>query len=248
MDAGSEAALLDEIADLRAAGHAVILVHGGGPEIDRELARRGVQTQRVDGLRVTSEHALEAVEAVLCATTNKRLVRACLERGIPAAGISGQDGALLNARRIYAPSGGDLGFVGEIAAVNPEILIALLEAGFLPVVSPIAVSEDGAHAYNVNADTAAGAIAAAVRADAYVAITNVERVRANPEDPASAIDRLDLAQAQAFAESPACAGGMKPKILAAVDSVRSGAGRAYICSAKQRAIARALGGQATVIE
>lgn len=247
MDAGSEAALLDEIAGLRADGHAVILVHGGGPEIDRELARRGVQTTRVDGLRVTGEDALEAVEAVLCATINKRLVRACLQRGMAAAGISGEDGALLAARRAYAPSGADLGYVGEIAAVNPALVEALIAAQFLPVVSPIAVSEDGSHAYNVNADTAAGALAGAVRADAYVVLTNVERVRADADDPGSAIDSLDLKQARAFAASAACAGGMKPKILAAIEAVANGAGRAYICAAKPGAVACALSGQATII-
>jgi acetylglutamate kinase len=247
MDAGSEAALLDEFTELRAAGHAVILVHGGGPEIDRELARRGVRTDRIDGLRVTGEDALEAVEAVLCAT-NKRLVRACLQRGIAAAGVSGEDGALLVARRAYSPSGADLGYVGEIASVNPALLNALVDAGLLPVVSPIAVAQDGAHAYNVNADTAAGALAAALRADAYVAITNVERVRADPEDPASAIERMTLAQAADFAASPACAGGMKPKIRAAIDAVGNGAQRAYICGAAPQAVARALSGQATIIE
>lgn len=247
MGEASDGALLSELADLRAAGHAVILVHGGGPEIDEALSRRGLATRRVDGLRVTDEPALEVAEAVLCATANKRLVRLCLQHGIPALGISGQDAALIRVRRALSPSGYDLGYVGEIVAVDPAPLFALLNAGYLPVVSPIAVDERAQHAYNVNADTVAGAIAAAVKADAYIALTNVERVLRNPADPQSAIAEISVGEALHFAGSDACEGGMKPKMLAAIDAVAGGARRAYICRAKPGAIAQALAGNATVI-
>jgi acetylglutamate kinase len=242
-----DAALLSEIADLRAAGHAVILVHGGGPEIDEALSARGLVTERVDGLRVTDERALEVAEAVLCATANKRLVRACLKHGIKAFGLSGQDGGLITVRRKLSPTGQNLGFVGEVVAVDPTPLLTLLAAGYLPIVSPIAVDEGARHAYNVNADTVAGAIAAAVKADAYIALTNVDRVLSDPSDPASAIDRLTVNDARRFAASDACASGMKPKMLAAIDAVCGGALRAYICGVKPRAIANALAGNATVI-
>lgn len=247
MGGGADAALLSELADLRAAGHAVILVHGGGPEIDEALGRRGLLTRRVDGLRVTDEDALEVAEAVLCATANKRLVRMCLQHGISAVGISGQDGALIRVRRALSPSGYDLGYVGEIVSVDPAPLLALLDAGYLPVVSPIAVDERAYHAYNVNADTVAGAIAAAVKADAYIALTNVERVLRDPSDPSTAIEQIGVADALHFASSDACAGGMKPKMLAAVDAVTGGAQRAYICAARPGAIASALAGNATMI-
>ena len=247
MGDGVDDALLGEIAALRAAGYAVILVHGGGPEIDEALTQRGLTTNRIDGLRVTDAAALQVAESVLCATANKRLVRACLQRDIPAVGISGQDGGLIRVRRAISPSGGDLGFVGEIVAVDPAPLIALLEAGYVPVVSPIAIDQRAHHAYNVNADTVAGAIAAAVKADAYVAITNVDRVLRDPADPASAIDSFSLGDALQFASSDACESGMKPKMLAAIDAVAGGAARAYICSAKPGAISSALAGDATVI-
>ena len=247
MGAAVDAALIEEVAALRGEGRQLVVVHGGGPEIDQALERAGVATHRVDGLRVTDAPALEIAEAVLCATANKRLVRACLERGIPAVGISGQDGGLVRARRALSPSGQDLGFVGEVASVDPAPLLALLSAGYLPVVSPVAAGEDFRHAYNVNADTVAGAIAAALKADAYVALTNVERVLADPADPQSRIDVLPLAQARAFAQSAACASGMKPKMLAAIAAVAGGARRAYICAAKPGAIVSALAGNATVI-
>jgi acetylglutamate kinase len=247
MSPAVDAALLKEIADLRAAGHAVILVPGGGPEIDQALNARGIITERVDGLRVTDEAALEVAEAVLCATANKRLVRACLQHGIPAIGVSGQDGAMVKAGRKLSPSGQSLGFVGEIVEVDPAPLHALLHAGYLPVVSPIAVDVAAQHAYNVNADTVAGAIAAAVKADAYIALTNVDRVLRDPADPLSGIAALTLQDAETFAASDACASGMKPKMLAAIDAVSRGAARAYICGIQPRAIARALAGHATVI-
>jgi acetylglutamate kinase len=247
MSAGVDSALLKEIAELRAAGHAVILVHGGGPEIDQALNERGAVMQRVEGLRVTDRAALDVAEAVLCATANKRLVRACLQHGIPAIGLSGQDGGLVKARRKLSPSGQSLGYVGEIVDVDPAPLQALLNAGYLPIVSPIAIDVSGGHALNVNADTVAGAIAAAVKADAYVALTNVDRVLRDPADPASAIETLTLADAQQFVASDACAGGMKPKMLAAIDAVSGGATRAYICGIRPRAITSALAGYATVI-
>jgi acetylglutamate kinase len=244
---GDDKALLSELAELRAAGHAVILVHGGGPEIDAALARQGVKTRRVDGLRVTGADALEIVEAVLCATTNKRLVRACLQQGIPAVGISGEDGGLIRARAATSPAGDDLGFVGEITSVDPAPLLALLKGGFLPIVAPLAVDEDSAHAYNVNADTAAGAIAGAVRADAYITLTNVSRVLRDQANPSSAIHELSVSEAQAFARSDACASGMKPKMLAAIGAITGGALRAYICAARPGAIASALAGNATIV-
>jgi acetylglutamate kinase len=247
MGADVDAALLDEIAHLRTGSHEVILVNGGGPEIDEALSRRGLATRRVDGLRVTDSDALEVAEAVLCATANKRLVRACLQRSIPAIGVSGQDGAMIKVRRAFSPSGYDLGFVGEIVAVDAAPLLTLLEAGYLPVVSPIAVDERAQHAYNVNADTVAGAIAAAVKADAYIALTNVDRVLRDPKDPASAVDAFSIPDALQFASSEACVSGMRPKMLAAIDAVAGGAARAYICGAKPGAIGAALAGNATII-
>ena len=247
MNPGADEALLDDVATLRGAGTAVVLVHGGGPDIDAVLDARGIRTERVDGLRITGADAIDAIEAVLCGTANKRLVRACARRGIPAIGISGEDGGLIRARRQTSPSGADLGFVGEVVAVDPAPLLALLNAGYLPVVSPVAVAADGTCAYNVNADTAAGAIAAALKADAYVAVTNVQRVRANPGDATSGIDVMNLSRARTFAQSDACEGGMRPKLLAAIAAVAGGAARAYIGGSSPRAVSAALAGNATTI-
>ncbi len=224
--------VLREIAGLWAAGTRIVLVHGGGPEIDRALAQRRIPTRRIDGMRVTDVPTLEATEAVLCGTINKRLVRDCTALGIPAAGISGQDGSTLVARKLLPESGADLGLVGEVVTCDPKLLRALLDAGFLPVVAPLAIATDAAHAYNVNADLAAAAIAGALKASAFIMLTNVPRVLRDRDDPASGIDRLTLAEARAFATSDACEGGMKPKMDAAVAALENGSRTVHICDAE----------------
>lgn len=239
--------LLLELAGRLAQGDRFVLVHGGGPEIDRSLEERGIRTERVAGQRVTDAATLETVEAVLCGSLNKRLVRAALAAGIPAAGISGEDARLLVAERARGEGGADLGFVGEIVACNSEILVSLLDAGFVPIVAPLAISRDGAQRYNVNADLAAAAIAAALRTDAFILVTNVARVLRDVDDPHSGIDRMTPQEARAFAASQACRSSMKPKMLAAAAAVEGGARAAYVCDAKTNAVERALSGDATVI-
>lgn len=239
--------VLAELAMLRAAGSAVVLVHGGGPEIDSALAELGISTSRVDGLRVTDAATLRVTEAVLCASINKRIVRGALALGMPAVGLSGQDGGMLIAERAVGLHGEDLGYVGQIVSTDVRPLRALLDAGLLPVVAPLAVARSGDHAYNVNADLAAAALAGALRADVFVAITNVPRVFRDPSDPSSGIDAFTPEDALRFAAGETCRSSMKPKLLAAAGAVRDGAATAYICSVKPNAIAAAIRGEATMI-
>jgi acetylglutamate kinase len=154
--------LLDEIASLHKWGEAIVLVHGGGPEIDAALAQRGIQTMRIEGQRVTGAATLAVTEAVLCGTINKRIVRALQSLGVNAVGLSGQDAKTLVARRLRASNGEDLGYVGEIANVNTTLIESLLASRLLPVIAPLAIEETLANALNVNADAAAGAVAAAL--------------------------------------------------------------------------------------
>jgi len=230
--------LLEELVALHQTGTPVVLVHGGGPEIDRWLAQRNVPTRRVDGLRVTDEATLEVTEAVLCATINKRLVRACAALGVKAVGISGEDADTLVAQTAHGSHGEDLGYVGDVTACDPSLINLLLAAKYLPVVAPLAVAPDDAH-------LAAAAIAGAVHARAFVMITNVERVRRDPKDPNSGIDRLSLEEARAFVATPACEGGMRPKMHAAIAAVEAGAAASYICG--PQSIAAALAGNATIV-
>jgi acetylglutamate kinase len=245
MGAGGDDPTLDEVAAFAARGERVVLVHGGGPQIDAELRAKAIEEIRVAGLRVTGAASRDIVEYVLCGTVNKALVRALAARGARAVGISGEDGGLLRARRA-APIGDiDLGFVGEIAAVDPRPIAALLDAGFIAVVAPLGIDERDGVALNCNADTAAGAIAGAVCADAYVTITNVAGVRRDLHDPSSVIPRLTLVEAESFLADGTFSDGMIPKMQAAIAAVRSGARRAVIAGAGRGAIDAALRGEGT---
>jgi acetylglutamate kinase len=239
--------LLDDVAARVAAGDQVVLVHGGGPQIDAELAERRIPTVRVDGLRVTDEATLAATERILCGTVNKALVRALLRRDVRAAGISGQDDALLAARPATSRGGAALGFVGEIVEVRSVLLTVLLDAGMVPVVAPIALAEDGTTALNVNADTAAGAIAGALRADAYVVVTNVDRVRRAADDPTSGFARLTASEVRAYLDDGTFDGGMRPKMESALDALGRGARTVLVTGQGPGALAGALAGNGTTI-
>lgn len=242
---GSADPVLDEVASLAARGERVVLVHGGGPQIDAELQRKAIAEVRVKGLRVTGADTRDVVEYVLCGTVNKALVRALAARGAAAVGISGEDGGLLEARRAGSVAGTNLGYVGEIVHVDAKPARALLDAGFVVVIAPLALDRDGGGALNCNADTAAGAIAGALAADAYVVITNVAGVRRDLHDPDSTIPRLTVAQAEGFLADGTFSDGMIPKMRAAIDAVRGGARRAVVAGAGAGAIDAALRGSGT---
>jgi acetylglutamate kinase len=241
---GSEDPTLDEIAALAARGDRIVLVHGGGPQIDAELEAKKIDEVRIQGLRVTGRATRDVVEYVLCGTVNKALVRALAARGSRAVGISGEDGNLLGARRAGTLGGVDLGYVGEITGVDPAAARALLDAGFVVVVAPLALDASGG-ALNCNADSAAGAIAGALAADAFVVITNVSGVRRDRDDPASLIERLTVAEAEALIADGTLTDGMIPKMRAAIGAVRAGAKRAVVAGAGFGAIDAALCGLGT---
>ena len=244
MVAGTDDPVLDEIAALASAGTQIVVVHGGGPQIDSALRERGIVEERIDGLRVTPAAARDVVEAVLCGSVNKDLVRGLLARGARAFGFSGQDGGILTARRLHVP-GGDLGFVGVPVAVDGALLRAVLGLGVLPVIAPLGYDPVENVALNLNADTAAGAIAGALAADAYVVLTNVAGVRRDRDDPASVIPRLTTAQAHAFLSDGTFSDGMRPKMRAAIEAVTGGAARALIAAATRNGIRAALAGAGT---
>jgi acetylglutamate kinase len=222
----AEATLLRAVAEKRQAGEQIVLVHGGGPQIDAELMAKGISTQRIDGLRITDAPTLAVTEAVLCGTINKRLVRALRTRGIDAVGISGQDAGLLTCIQTSP----ELAYVGTVITVNATVIHALLTQGLLPVIAPLGIAANGSTAYNINADTAAGAIAGALKADALIFITNVDKLRSDPTDTTTGIDKLTLTEAIAFAATPACGQAMKPKLAAAIAALQQGATTATIAS------------------
>jgi acetylglutamate kinase len=242
---GGDDPTLDEVATLAARGDGLVLVHGGGPQIDAELHAKAIDEVRIQGLRVTGSATRDVVEYVLCGTVNKAIVRALAARGARAVGISGQDGGLLGARRVGVVGGVDLGYVGEVTAVDPAAARALLADHFIVVVAPLARDLERGDALNCNADTAAGAIAGALHADAYVVITNVAGVRRRIDDPDSVIPRITVAQAEELLADGTLTDGMVPKMRAAMAAVRTGAQRAVIAGAGYGAIDAALRGLGT---
>jgi acetylglutamate kinase len=244
MTAGTDDPVLDEIAALARGGTAVVLVHGGGPQIDAARTLHGIPEERIEGLRVTSAAVRDVVETVLCGTVNKDLVRSLQGRGARAFGFSGQDAGIVRARRMTIAAG-DLGFVGEPVAVDAAAIRGILGLGLLPVIAPLGLDDAAGVALNLNADTAAGAIAAALHADAYVVLTNVAGVRRDVRDPRSMIPRLTVAEARGFLADGTFTDGMIPKMRAAIEAVRGGARRALIAAAAPDGIRNALAGEGT---
>ena len=239
--------VLTDCAALAGEGHRVVLAHGGGPAIDAALKERGIVEKRLAGLRVTGRSSLDVVEFVLCASVNKALVRALQAMGLRAAGISGEDGPTLLARPAPPVDGESLGYVGEVEEVRPGLVLALLDAGFFPVVAPLGVARDGSSAYNLNGDTAAGALAGALGADAFVAITDVAKIRRDVKDPASVVDRLTKDEIAQWRSAGRLEGGMLPKVDAALEALRSGAKRALVAGTGPKPVRAALAGSGTEI-
>lgn len=215
---GSHDTSLDDIAALRADGHRLVLVHGGGATITEWLKLHGVRSRFVRGLRVTDEATLDVVVAVLAGLINKRLVAELSARGARAIGLSGVDGAVLQARRYDA----ELGFVGEVTAVDATAVRSVVEDGAVAVVAPIAVEAVGtgdggprAQLLNVNADTAAGELAAALNAEHLVFLTDVPGVN---DVSGSVAATLTPAQARELIEERVASGGMIPKLEAALSA------------------------------
>jgi acetylglutamate kinase len=210
---------LDELAGQVAgvaADEPVLIVHGGGQEIAALQTRLGIEPVKVDGLRVTDAASLNVAEMVLSGRANKQIVRALLAAGLDAIGLSGVDGRLLAARQKAHPTA-DLGLVGEVTAVRAHLLQRLLQVGLIPVISPISLGNDG-QTYNVNADEAATAIAAALEAEALDFVSNVPGVLDNGE----LVPHLSSDEAEALIANGVIAGGMIPKVRAALDALARG--------------------------
>ncbi|NPA91564.1 MAG: acetylglutamate kinase [Chloroflexi bacterium] len=215
------ARLVDVVRDMHRQ-RALVLVHGGGQAIQLWQKRLGLTPAYVEGLRVTDEASLEVAEAVLSGLVNKYLVSLFINGGIRAAGISGVDDGLVRVTRMVHPQG-DLGRVGEIHHVNPALIHTLLDAGVMPVVSPISLGRDGL-TYNVNADHVARAVAAALRAARLYFISNVPGVLIAGQ----VVRAITAADAERWIEEGFIQGGMIPKVRSAIAAVQQGVGQAVI--------------------
>ena len=217
--------VIEDVVLLKLVGFKPIIVHGGGKEISRWVSKVGMETQFVNGLRVTDADTMELAEMVL-SKVNKELVAKVQSLGVKAAGISGKDGGLLTVKKKYS-DGQDIGFVGEVTKVDTEIITDLLEKDFLPVVFPVGMDSEF-NTYNINADDAASAIATALKAEKLAFLSDVEGVRLDPEDPESVISELYIPEAKELIDSGIVAGGMLPKIQNCIDALNKGVSRVHI--------------------
>jgi len=216
-----------DIVLLKQVGINPIVVHGGGPQIGGMLKRLAIESEFIDGLRVTDAATVEVVEMVLAGTINKQIVAAIMKAGGTAVGLSGKDGGLMKARKVTERRGDrqiDLGFVGEPSEINPQVLHALERADIVPVIAPIGFGEKG-ETYNINADTAAGAIAAAVKAARLLMLTDVAGVL---DKSGALLEDLSVHQVHALMADGTISGGMIPKLETCVDAVAQGVEAAVI--------------------
>ena len=239
--AGDDAAALDAIASLNDGGHALAVVHGGGPLLGEWATKLGLETRFVRGLRVTDEPTRDLALAVLGGLANGRIVDALIGRGVPAVGLSGIDGGMLRAIR----EDPELGLVGRITRVDSALLEELIDAARVPVVAPAALDESGQEGaipdvLNVNADSAAGAIAASLGARLLIFVTDVPGVRTSD---GKVLATLDRERAKALVDDGTIEGGMIPKVEACLVASGAGARAAIVAARSADAVERLLAGE-----
>jgi acetylglutamate kinase len=222
-DAGAEDTFARDIVLLKQVGINPIVVHGGGPQIGEMLKRLGIKSNFVDGLRVTDAETMEVVEMVLAGTVNKQLVAAINCAGGCAVGLTGKDGGLIRARKLKR-NGADLGFVGEPERIEHAVLASFRQSDIIPVIAPIGVGAGG-ETYNINADTVAGAVAAAVKASRFLLLTDVPGVL---DARKQLIMELSAAEARRLIAEGTISGGMIPKVETCLEAVDGGVEAAVI--------------------
>jgi acetylglutamate kinase len=224
---------VDDVALLRYVGVDMVVVHGGGPEISRAMEQLGKRPVFVEGQRVTDAETMDLVRMVLVGRINKTLVGRLNRHGRMAVGLSGEDGLLVTARPRRDPGGRDLGFVGDVEAVDPTALRALTQVGLIPVIATVAAGPDG-QPYNVNADAVAGAVAASLDAEKLVYLTDVEGLYRDLSDPASLYSRMTLAEVEELLAGDSLYSGMIPKLRGVATALRSGVRSAHILDGTRR--------------
>ncbi len=217
--------VIRDVALLKLVGFRPIIVHGGGKEISSWVGRVGLETEFVNGLRVTDKQTMQVAEMVLN-RVNKGLVSMMEKVGVNAVGISGKDGTVLRVQKKYA-DGKDIGYVGEVTEVNPDLLNTLLDNDYIPVICPIG-SDDAYHSYNINADDAACAIATAMKAAKLVFLTDIAGVCRDLSDPSTLISEMTTGEAKELLASGMIGGGMLPKLTNCIDAIEAGVSRVHI--------------------
>jgi acetylglutamate kinase len=203
---------------LQEAGTIPVIVHGGGPAISETLAKLGIETEFVQGLRKTSEAVLDVVEMVLAGQINKEIVRKIGRSGAKALGLSGVDGHLIQAKPVA--NAAVVGLVGEVTAINAALIEGIIAMGYIPVIAPIGLGEDGSQRYNINADTAAGAVASFLGVERMIVVTDVPGILKTIDGVKSVLPTVTVQEIEAMIASGEIYGGMIPKVLAAIQCIQ----------------------------
>lgn len=246
-DAEATDGLMEDIAALKKEGARVVVVHGGGPDINSMLERLNIKAEFAGGLRTTGSEAIEIVEMVLSGRVNKKLTSWLLGKGVDAVGISGRDGRLIEAEKLYLEEAGekiDLGFVGRVKNVNDKLIRDLMNMGYVPVISPVAEDREG-NVYNINADYAAAAVGISLDADRLVYLSDVEGLYDDINDEKSLICSITTEELERLIGSGAISGGMIPKMKCCAEAIENGVRSVYLIGGGQaHALWRLIQGEA----
>lgn len=219
-----KAAVMGDMVLLSLIGIKVVLVHGGGPEITEMLQKIGKESKFYNGLRVTDEETAKIVQMVLAGKINKNLVNLLQNIGGKAIGLSGMDGNLIEAKPVDLEN---LGYVGEITNINTQPILDVLEKGYIPVVSTVGCDNEG-NVYNINADTAAAAIAGSLGAESLISMTDICGILRDKDDPSTLIPKINVSEAPLLMQEGIISGGMIPKIECCIEAIRRGVNKVFI--------------------
>lgn len=235
-----KSSVIQDIILMQCLGMKPVVVHGGGPEITGMLKQLGKESQFVSGLRVTDAETMHVAEMVLAGKLNSEIVRLFNQSGARAVGLSGKDGSLIQARKhlaeVHEEDGVkrvDIGFVGDVAAIQTELIVHLLDKGYIPVIAPIGEGEADFASYNINADYVAGEIAGALKAEKLLLLTDVEGIYADYNDKDSFISTLTVSEAKKMIKAGKIAGGMIPKVESCLRALAGGAKKTHIIDGRQ---------------
>jgi len=220
--------VIRDIVLLSYVGIKVVVVHGGGPEINEFLSKIGKKSNFVNGLRVTDEETIDVVQMVLAGKVNKDIVSLIDKNGGKSIGLCGIDADLLKSKKVIFEDGSDIGFVGEVVEVNDSIIEHSLNGGYIPVISTVALGQEDGKVYNINADSAAAKISVKINAEKFILITDVPGVLRDPRDETSLISELDVKDIDTLINDGVITGGMIPKVNCCREAINGGVSRTHI--------------------
>ncbi|MDD5018005.1 MAG: acetylglutamate kinase [Eubacteriales bacterium] len=219
--------IMQDITLLKYVGVNPIVVHGGGNDINKMLSKLDITPKFHNGLRVTDGDTMDVVQMVLTGKINKDIVSQLGIAGARAIGLCGKDAGLIRVEKMEAKDGQDLGYVGHVTGINTKLLSTLTQDEYIPVIAPVGVGPDG-ESYNINADTVAGEIAAALCAEKLMFLTDIDGIRSDPNDPGTLIYEITIGEIYKYIENGVISGGMLPKVEGCIKAIRSGVKRTHI--------------------